>query len=83
MVKSLSVISTSTGFPPNIARMWDVSPTACSVVIMSSFSYCSLCIKKEQNFRFEHFHHSNFLLVHVLRVWMVATLKREGGGYEH
>ena len=32
-------------------------------------------VKKEQTCRFGHFHHSNFLLVHVLCVWMVAILK--------
>ena len=32
----------------------------------------------EQNCRFGHFHHSNFLHVRVLRVWLGAILK--GGG---
>ena len=36
--------------------------------------------KNEQNFQFRHYFHSNFLHsnVHVLCIWLVATLK--GGG---
>ena len=34
-------------------------------------------VKNEQNHWFGHFHHLNFLHVHVLCVWLVATL--EGG----
>ena len=42
--------------------MWDVSPTVHSTKLQLV----------------GHFHHSNILLVHVLHIWMVATLR--GGG---
>ena len=52
---------------------WDLSLTVHSAKLQLIYGL------KMSKTAFGHFHYLNLLLVHVLHVWMVATLKGGGG----
>ena len=69
--ESLSVISTGSPlFQVNVTRVWDVSPTTRSAKLQLIYG-----LKMSKTATLD----THCLLVHVLHVWMVATLKGGGG----